>query len=91
MNPNTSSVGDDRAPSDPEAPPIHADASARVRRGVDSVRARARRLTAGARDASEGAAAYVKNEPMKALFIAFAVGVALSAVVSLINRLRDNG
>jgi ElaB/YqjD/DUF883 family membrane-anchored ribosome-binding protein len=91
MNPDTSSLDNGRVPSDPEARPIHADAGARVRRGVDSVRARARRLTAGARSASEGASTYVKNEPIKALLIAFAVGGALSAVVSLINRSRDNG
>jgi len=91
MDTNTSSVDNGRSPSDPEARPIHANASKRVRRGVDSVRARARRLTAGARSASEGASNYVKNEPIKALFIAFSVGAALSAVVSLINRSRDNG
>jgi ElaB/YqjD/DUF883 family membrane-anchored ribosome-binding protein len=90
MNPNSSSVDNGRTPSDPEARPIHADASERVRRGVDSVRARARRLTAGARSASDSAANYARNEPIKALLIAFAVGAALSTVVSLINRSRDS-
>ncbi len=88
---SSTSVDNGRTPSDPEARPIHADVSKRVGRGVDSVRARARRLTAGARSASEGASNYVRNEPMKALFIAFAVGAALSAVVSLMNRSRDSG
>jgi ElaB/YqjD/DUF883 family membrane-anchored ribosome-binding protein len=90
MNPNTSSVDNGRIQSDPGARPIHTDASERVRRGVDSVRACARRLTAGARSASEGASNYVKNEPIKALLIASTVGAALSAVIGLINRSRDN-
>jgi ElaB/YqjD/DUF883 family membrane-anchored ribosome-binding protein len=90
MNPDVSSVDNGHTPSDPEARPTYADASDRVRRGVDSVRARARRLTARARSVCEGAANYVRNEPIKALFISFAVGAALSAVISLINRSRDN-
>jgi ElaB/YqjD/DUF883 family membrane-anchored ribosome-binding protein len=90
MNPDVSSVDNGGTPSGQEARSIHDDASKRVRRGVDSVRAPARRLTAGARRASDGALNYVKNEPIKALFIAFAVGATLSAVVSLINRPRDS-
>jgi ElaB/YqjD/DUF883 family membrane-anchored ribosome-binding protein len=89
MTPDVSSVDDGSTSSGHEARSIHADASKRVRHGIDSVRARARRLTAGARRASEGASKYAKNDPIKALFIAFAVGAALSAVVSLINRPRD--
>jgi ElaB/YqjD/DUF883 family membrane-anchored ribosome-binding protein len=91
MNPNTSSVDNGHTPSDPQARSTLADASERVRRGVDSVRARARRLTAGARSASQGASNYVRNEPIKALLIAFAVGAAVSALVGLMNRSRDNG
>jgi ElaB/YqjD/DUF883 family membrane-anchored ribosome-binding protein len=90
MNPDISSVDNGSIPSGQKARSIHADASGRVRRGVDSVRTRARRLTAGARRVSDGASNYAKNEPIKALFIAFAVGAALSAVVSLINRPRHN-
>jgi ElaB/YqjD/DUF883 family membrane-anchored ribosome-binding protein len=91
MNPHTSSVDNARIQSDPQARPIHAGAGERVRRRVDSVRARARRLTAGARSASQGASNYAKNEPIKALLIAFAVGAAVSALVGLINRSRDSG
>jgi len=85
MNPDVSSVDNGSTPSGQKARSIHADASKRVRRGVDSVRARGRRLTAGARRVSQGASKYARNEPIKALFIAFAVGAALSAVVSLIK------
>ena len=85
MNPDVSSVDNGSTPSGQKARSIHADASKRVRRGVDSVRVRGRRLTAAARRASQGASKYARNEPIKALFIAFAVGAALSAVVSLIK------
>jgi ElaB/YqjD/DUF883 family membrane-anchored ribosome-binding protein len=91
MNPDVSSVDNGRTPSDPEARPTsYAAASDRVWRGVDSFRARARRITAGARSASEGVANYVRSEPIKALSISFAVGAALSAVISLMSRSRDN-
>lgn len=89
MNPQASSVDNGGILPDQEVRSIRADASKRVRRGVDSVRGRARRLSAGARRASKNASDYVKNEPIKAMLIAFAVGAALSAVVSLMTRSRD--
>lgn len=89
MDPRTSSVDNGGIPPDQEPRSIHA--SKRVRRGVDSVRGRARRLTAGARRASEGASNYVKSGPIRTILIAVAVGAALSAVVGLINRSREHG
>ena len=88
MNSRTTSVDNGGAASDPAVRSIHADTGKRVWRGAGSVRGRARRLTAGARRASEGASSYVKSEPMKAILIAFAVGAALGVVMSLTSRLR---
>jgi ElaB/YqjD/DUF883 family membrane-anchored ribosome-binding protein len=86
MNLKISSPDYGGTPSDREAQSIGADAGKRFRRGVHAVRIRARRLTAGARRVSEGATNYAKNEPIKALLIALAVGAALSAVVRIFAR-----
>jgi ElaB/YqjD/DUF883 family membrane-anchored ribosome-binding protein len=91
MSLKTASVDNGGTAPDQEVRSIRADASERVRRGVDAVRGRGRRLTAGARRASMDASNYIKNEPMKAMLMAFAVGAALSVVVSLMNRSHDDG
>ncbi len=91
MNAKTPSVDDGGTAPDREARFINANTSTGTWRGVDAVRGRARRLTAGARRLSGSAADYVKGEPMKAILIAFAVGAALSAVLSLMSRSRDEG
>jgi ElaB/YqjD/DUF883 family membrane-anchored ribosome-binding protein len=91
MNAKTPSVDDGGTASDREARFIHADSGTRAPRGVDALRGRARRLTARARRFSGSAAEYVEGEPMKAILIAFAVGAALGAVVSLMRRSRAEG
>jgi ElaB/YqjD/DUF883 family membrane-anchored ribosome-binding protein len=91
MNTETSSLDDGSSPSDQAAQSIHAEASARGRRGADEVRARIRQARESARRASQGTVNYVKNEPMKAVLIALAVGAALSVVVGRMRRSRDDG
>jgi hypothetical protein len=89
MNLKPASVDNGGTASDRDVPSIQADVSGRVRRGVDSARGRAERLTAGARRAGEGAANFARNERMRTLLIAFAVSVALSAVARLMGRSPD--
>jgi ElaB/YqjD/DUF883 family membrane-anchored ribosome-binding protein len=91
MNAKTPSVDDGGTASDREARFIHPDTGTRASRGVDALRGRARRLTARARRFSGSAADYVEGEPMKAILIAFAVGAALGAVLSLMRRSREEG
>jgi len=57
-------------------------ASALAQRGVDAVRERAMH-------ASDSTVNYIKDEPVKAILIAAAVGAALMALVSLMGRSRD--
>ena len=51
--------------------------------GVENVRERALR-------ASDSTVNYIKDEPVKAILIAAAVGAALMALVSLMGRSRDS-
>jgi ElaB/YqjD/DUF883 family membrane-anchored ribosome-binding protein len=91
MNTKTAPLDNGGTASDQELRSIRAAAGERVRRGVDSVRGHTQRLTAGARRASVGASDYVKNEPVKAMLMALAVGAAVGVVVSLMSRSRDEG
>jgi hypothetical protein len=89
MNLKPASVDKGGTASDQDVQSIPADVHGRVWRGADSVRGRAGRLTAGARRGCKGASNFARSEPIKALLIAFAVGAALSAVVSLMSRSPD--
>jgi|HubBroStandDraft_1064217.scaffolds.fasta_scaffold127569_1 ElaB/YqjD/DUF883 family membrane-anchored ribosome-binding protein len=91
MNTKTSSVDDASSPSERAAHSIHAAASARGKRGAHAVRARIRQARENAQRASQDAVSYVKNEPMKALLIAVAVGAVLSVVVGRMARSRNGG
>jgi ElaB/YqjD/DUF883 family membrane-anchored ribosome-binding protein len=87
---NTKTASPDNGGTASEAQSTRAAAAERVRRGVDAVRGHAQRVTAGARRASLGASDYVKNEPMKAMLMALAVGAAVGVVVSLMSRPHED-
>ena len=87
----TPSLADAGSSSEQAAQSIHADASARGRRGAHAARARIRQARESAQRASRDTANYIKNEPIKAMLIAFAVGAALSAVVGRVFRSHDGG
>lgn len=65
-------------------------AGALAQRGADAVRDSSRQLREGALRASDSTANYVKDEPIKAILIAAAVGAALMALVNLMGRSRDS-
>lgn len=57
-----------------------------IRRGAHAIGARVQQARERAQRASNGTANYIKNEPMKAMFIAVALGAALAAVIGLMAR-----
>ncbi len=65
-------------------------AGALAQRGVDAVRDSSRQLREGALRATDSTANYIKDEPIKAILIAAAVGAALMALVNLMSRSRDS-
>jgi ElaB/YqjD/DUF883 family membrane-anchored ribosome-binding protein len=83
-----SSSDDHSTPANQGAQSIHADDSAGIRRRVHAIGARVRRARESVQRASNGTTSYIKSEPRKAMFIAFALGAALAAVVSLFVRSR---
>lgn len=64
-------------------------ASALAQRGVDAVRESSQQLRERAAQASDSTVNYIKDEPVKAILIAAAVGAALMALVSLMGRSHD--
>jgi ElaB/YqjD/DUF883 family membrane-anchored ribosome-binding protein len=58
-------------------------------RGVEAVRHTSQNLLDRAHLATDHTAAYVKDEPVKALLMAAAAGAALMALVSLVTRSRS--
>jgi ElaB/YqjD/DUF883 family membrane-anchored ribosome-binding protein len=90
MNTSTSSVDGGSSPSEQAAQSIHAEASVRGQRGARAVRARIRQARENAQRASQDAVSYVKNEPIKALLIALAIGAVLSVVVGRMARSRNS-
>jgi ElaB/YqjD/DUF883 family membrane-anchored ribosome-binding protein len=56
--------------------------------GRDAVRHASHQVTDAALHARDGAASYVKEEPVKALLIAAATGAALMALVSMMSHSR---
>ncbi len=62
------------------------DAERLMRRGADKVRDGSQQLREQALRATDSTAAYVKDEPVKALLIAAAVGAALMALISIGSR-----
>ena len=65
-------------------------ASALARRGVDAVRDTSQQLRDKALRASDTTVQYIKDEPVKSMFIAAATGAALMALVSLLARSRGS-
>lgn len=63
--------------------------SALAQRGVDSVRHTSHQLRVKAAHASDNTVNYIKDEPVKSILIAAAVGAALMALISLISRSSD--
>ena len=64
-------------------------ASALAQRGVDSVLDASHQLRDKALRASDSTLNYVKDEPVKAILIAAAIGAALMALISVASRSRD--
>lgn len=62
------------------------DAESAARRGMDAARDTTRELRDRFSQASDTAAQYVKDEPVKAMLIAAAAGAALVAALSMLNR-----
>lgn len=62
------------------------EAESAAHRGVDAVRATSRELGERVSRASDSAAAYVKNEPIKAMLLAAAAGAALVTAIGWLNR-----
>jgi len=61
-------------------------ASALAQRGVDAVRDRSLQVRDQALRASDGTLNYIKDEPVKAVLIAAAVGAALMALMGLLRK-----
>lgn len=65
-------------------------ASALAQRGLEAVRSGTQQVRQTALQATDTTAGYIKNDPIKAVLIAAATGVALMALVSLISRSRSH-
>ena len=61
-------------------------AEAVTRRGIDAVRDSSAQLREKAAQVSDTTVGYVKDEPLKAVLIAAAIGAALMALVVLVSR-----
>jgi ElaB/YqjD/DUF883 family membrane-anchored ribosome-binding protein len=64
-------------------------ASAMKQLGADSVRDTSQRLTDDAFRVSDSTVRYIKDEPVKAMLIAAAIGATLMALIGVISRPRD--
>ncbi len=65
---------------------ISTDGERLVRRGIDAVKDRSQQLREQALRASDSTVGYVKDEPLKAVLIAAAVGAALMALITIGSR-----
>jgi ElaB/YqjD/DUF883 family membrane-anchored ribosome-binding protein len=61
-----------------------------TQQGAEALRHSARQLRLQARRASRGTVAYIQDEPVKAVLIAAATGVALTALLALLGGRRDH-
>lgn len=86
----TATVQDMRHQAVPMLDRASEQVSAFAQRGVDSVRETSQNLRDRAARASESTTNYIKEEPVKSLLIAAAMGAALMALTSLISRSRDH-
>lgn len=60
-------------------------------RGIDSARDGSQHLRDKALRATDSTVNYIKDEPVKSIFIAAATGAALMALISLLGRSRHHG
>lgn len=60
-----------------------------ARRGIAAVKESTQQLREKAVHATDTTAAYIKDDPIKAMLIAAATGAALMALISLMGRSRD--
>lgn len=72
-----------------QAAPILNQAGALAQRGVDTVRETSQQLQEKALRASDNTVRYIKDEPVKSMLIATAIGAGLMALVSLMSRSRE--
>jgi ElaB/YqjD/DUF883 family membrane-anchored ribosome-binding protein len=79
-------VEDVRIQADTALNRLSGDAEQLMRRGVDVVRDRSQQLREQAVRATDSTVAYVKDEPIKSLLIAAAVGAALMALITIGSR-----
>lgn len=64
-------------------------AGALAQRGVDTVRETSQQLQEKALRASDNTVKYIKDEPVKSMLIATAIGAGLMALLSLMSRSRE--
>lgn len=64
-------------------------ASAMAQRGADAIRDRSQQLRDSARQASDRAADYIRDEPVRSVLMAAATGAALMGLVALLARSSD--
>jgi ElaB/YqjD/DUF883 family membrane-anchored ribosome-binding protein len=79
-------IDDARTSADRALDRISTEGERLVRRGVDAVKDRSQQLREQALRASDTTVGYVKDEPLKALLIAAAVGAALMALLTIGSR-----
>lgn len=79
-------IDDARTQADRALDRITIEGERLVRRGVDAVKDRSQQLREQAQRASDTTVGYVKDEPLKALLIAAAVGAALMALITIGSR-----
>ena len=82
-------VDEARAKTGPMLDRLVSDAERLTRRGVAAVRDTSQQLRETTQRASETTVGYIKDEPIKSVLIAAAVGAALMALVSLASRSRN--
>lgn len=82
------SVKDFRADASAALDRSHEKIAALARRSLDAVRGGSQQLRDTAHRTSDRAVGYVKDEPVKAMLIAAAAGVAVMALISLFTRSR---
>jgi len=85
------SVEDLRSQATPLLGRVSEQTRAMAHRGADAVRASSHQLRDSAVRVSDGTVAYVRDEPVKSLFIAAAAGAALMALLTLASRSRPRG
>jgi len=89
MDSLSSRVDDVRSQAAPMLSKVTSQAEAAARRGMDAVRDTSQQLRDKATQASDMTAAYVKDEPIKAMLIAAATGAMLMGIVTMMARSRD--